>query len=263
MTEILSTSEVAATLGASEASVKRWADEGEFACERTPGGHRRFHASAVAAFAARLRGASGLADPASFAERALASDGGAIEAMLRSRWTSPRAIAAVADQLVRPALADVGARWAAGKLSVADEHVASATVRQALSALSDRRAPASLERGPAVIACPAGESHELGAVLVAAALRAVGFDARLTGADTPPRDLARLVASVKPRVVALSASGASGDVDVYALAPVVTAARRCGAELWVGGRGFAGTRLRGARVAGTLRELVDALEAPR
>ena len=40
--ELLSTREVSELLGVGTTSIKRWADEGELECVRTPGGHRRF-----------------------------------------------------------------------------------------------------------------------------------------------------------------------------------------------------------------------------
>lgn len=46
--EYLSPKEVAAVVGASESSIKRWIDEGRIAAVKTPGGHRRIPASAVA-----------------------------------------------------------------------------------------------------------------------------------------------------------------------------------------------------------------------
>ncbi|MDE0882670.1 MAG: MerR family transcriptional regulator, partial [Myxococcota bacterium] len=46
----LTSTRVGETLGVTASTVKRWADEGSLACERTAGGHRRFLASEVAAF---------------------------------------------------------------------------------------------------------------------------------------------------------------------------------------------------------------------
>ncbi len=45
--ELLTTREVSAMLGVGTTSIKRWADEGELECVRTPGGHRRFPLKAV------------------------------------------------------------------------------------------------------------------------------------------------------------------------------------------------------------------------
>ena len=45
--ELLSTREVSEMLGVGTTSIKRWADEGELECVRTPGGHRRFPLRAV------------------------------------------------------------------------------------------------------------------------------------------------------------------------------------------------------------------------
>ena len=44
----LSSGQVVDALGVSKATVKRWSDAGKIACHRTPGGHRKFSARAVA-----------------------------------------------------------------------------------------------------------------------------------------------------------------------------------------------------------------------
>ena len=46
----LTSTRVAEILGVTASTVKRWADDGSLACERTAGGHRRFLASEVARF---------------------------------------------------------------------------------------------------------------------------------------------------------------------------------------------------------------------
>src|SRR5205085_5271334 len=48
--DIISTKGVAAALGVSEATVKRWADAGMLRCFRTRGGHRKFRMRDVKAF---------------------------------------------------------------------------------------------------------------------------------------------------------------------------------------------------------------------
>ena len=48
--QYLTSTRVAEILGVTASTVKRWADEGSMACERTAGGHRRFLASEVARF---------------------------------------------------------------------------------------------------------------------------------------------------------------------------------------------------------------------
>src|SRR5687767_7156732 len=81
----LTSRQAARLLGASEASVKRWADGGLLPAVRTAGGHRRFRPEDVAAFgrgrvesgAARVSGVLEVARPEAGGETA--PEGGALD----------------------------------------------------------------------------------------------------------------------------------------------------------------------------------------
>ncbi len=61
-TDLLTSGEVAETLGVGPSTVKRWTESGELVCVKTLGGHRRFLRTAVMAFASRngLKGGTGM-----------------------------------------------------------------------------------------------------------------------------------------------------------------------------------------------------------
>jgi excisionase family DNA binding protein len=61
--EWLSVTEASERLGVHPVTVRRWAEAGELTCSRTPGGHRRFRASDIAAWLERSRGPSTDAPP--------------------------------------------------------------------------------------------------------------------------------------------------------------------------------------------------------
>jgi DNA-binding transcriptional MerR regulator len=92
--------------------------------------------------------------------------------------------------VLAPALMDVGESWAAGELTVAQEHLASSTIRASLQRLlADARASV---RGIAVLACAPGERHEIGLLMLAVLLRGDGWQVAYLGADTPLRDAIEL-----------------------------------------------------------------------
>jgi MerR family transcriptional regulator, light-induced transcriptional regulator len=108
------------------------------------------------------------------------------------------------EKVLGPVVIDVGERWHAGTMSVAQEHLLSERVEATL-----RAALRTLERpdGPvALLACVEGEAHVLG--LLGAALRFSASGARviMLGAVTPPSAVADAVATMSPRVVGLSVS---------------------------------------------------------
>ncbi|HEV2999447.1 MAG TPA: cobalamin-dependent protein [Solirubrobacteraceae bacterium] len=115
------------------------------------------------------------------------------------------------DVLV-PVLREVGDRWAAGELTVAHEHYATAVTLGVLGALAPHlRVPPSSGR-LAVVACTPGELHAVGAQMVGDLLEGEGWEVLALGAATPGADLAALVDDERPDVVALS-TAVAGNLD--------------------------------------------------
>ena len=111
------------------------------------------------------------------------------------------------DAFVRsltPALSEVGSLWEQGQIGIAQEHLATGTVRSALQRLlSDPRGGL---RGTAVLACAPGEHHEIGLLMLAVLLRADGWQVAYLGADTPCADALALADTVDARALCLSAT---------------------------------------------------------
>lgn len=109
-------------------------------------------------------------------------------AMAKLLWDVPLSGAVVG--VVLPFLHEVGDRWEAGTLSVAHEHFVSDMLRRKLSALSSVPpqqvlADASAPSPVVLLACPAGERHDMVLLCVALMLRERGVRVRFLGADTP------------------------------------------------------------------------------
>jgi len=90
---------------------------------------------------------------------------------------------AVVDDLLLPAVAALGDAWAAGSLTVAAEHAASAAVTRRLAAVY--QAAGTPARPSAVVGLPPGSRHEIGALAFAAALRRRGIGVLYLGQDVP------------------------------------------------------------------------------
>lgn len=104
---------------------------------------------------------------------------------------------ALCDGFLLPLLREM-----ADRLDVAREHLASALVRQRLGALVRAPGPASGLR--AVLACPAGETHEGGLLGLGVHLRSMGWRLAVLGADTPADAIASAARALDADVVALS-----------------------------------------------------------
>ena len=111
-------------------------------------------------------------------------------------------IEAVAETAILPYLRTLGERWRDGDASVAQEHFASGLLRARLLGLArgwDRGA------GPrALLACAAGEHHDLGLIILGLALRDRGWRVTFLGPDTPIQTLAAAADQLTPDVVVLS-----------------------------------------------------------
>ncbi len=107
--------------------------------------------------------------------------------------------------VLQPLLVEVGDRWHAGELSVAEEHYVSSFVRGKLfSLLQAYQTPDS--RGPLVFtACAPDEWHEVGILIVSIFLARRGYAVRYLGPNLPLEGLAAIVTRHHPAVVALSA----------------------------------------------------------
>jgi MerR family transcriptional regulator, light-induced transcriptional regulator len=107
------------------------------------------------------------------------------------------------ENIVAPLLREVGQRWHAGRITVAEEHVVTHVVRERLLGLL-QHAP-HRARAHVVCACFPDDEHELGVFGAALRFRHAGWRVTVLGARTAGAHLARVVETVRPQVVALSA----------------------------------------------------------
>jgi len=283
-TDVLSTRQVAQLLGVGEATIKRWADAGEIECFRTPGGHRKFRLRDVTGFVegrkfqvqgtlpARLspgsEGEEGGA-VAQFQAAALAGDASACVAQLAAHRLRGTSLAGIFDDVVAPALADMGERWQFAKLSVAEEHVGSQAVIDAIARAQPLAEPPGEPnrptRGAAVVAAVAGELHDIAARMTACLLRARGYEVLAPLAQTPARDLADLVMRCRASIVALSSTMLRDPAELTEqIALAARAASQTGGRVVLGGKGMEQVNLPdGTERLKSMRELEDRLEVAR
>jgi MerR family transcriptional regulator, light-induced transcriptional regulator len=271
--DVLSTRQVATLLGVGEATVKRWADAGEIDCFRTPGGHRKFRLRDVTTFVHdrnfQATGPLPGGVPSDACElgakaieyfeiAALRGDAAALVAHLSVMRLRGTELAVLFDEVVAPALAHIGQSWEQHRLSVAEEHVGSQAVVDAIARAQPLAEPPGEpvrpDRGVAIVAAVAGEAHDIAARMIACLLRARGFEVLAPLAQTPARDLADLVLRSRAALVALSSTMQSDVGEQVAMA--VMAAREVGGRVVVGGKAMAEARLPAeAKVLSCVREL--------
>jgi DNA-binding transcriptional MerR regulator len=159
--------------------------------------------------------------------------------------------------VVLPALRETGARWAAGAIAPAQEHMVSGIVRGVLGGLL--RAMPRTGASRVVFATPAGERHELGLLAGAVLAAAAGYSVLYLGPDLPPGEVARAVQKSEAGVLVLA--GTAPDVDYAELRTLKRIPESVG--IWAGGArstdlsAAVGPRARRVASLEELRSLLD------
>jgi methanogenic corrinoid protein MtbC1 len=224
MKPIISPRELAAAIGVSESSLKRWSDEGHIRVAKTAGGHRRIAIGEAIRFV-RTIGAPilkpellGLNDvqpggdaliSAAPAERLfeLLREGHAREArgFVLSLYLSGQSVAEIADGPIRSAMDALGRLWQHDAGGIFIEHRATDICIQAVQQL--RQLVERPDAGMITIGCaPSGDPYLLPTMISCAALAAEGHRAVNLGPDTPFAALTAAVEQYVPHLVWLSIS---------------------------------------------------------
>jgi excisionase family DNA binding protein len=130
-------------------------------------------------------------------------------------------------EVLTPTMQHVGDEWAAGRVSVAEEHQATALMYR----LIGRLGPGFIRRGPTrgliVLGAPTGDHHALPTALLADPLRGRRLGVADLGAHTPARSFAETV-TTHDRLIGVGIV-ASAPVDDPVIAETITAIRTASA----------------------------------
>ena len=258
----LTTKEVARLLRVSEATVKRWADDGALPAEKTVGGHRRFSVQAIAqirrdrgigAGSNRLdRGSTGkevttkaALSSATFLDIILLGDELEASAVLIDGYLHQHTLAWLFDSTIGEALHELGKLWFAGVVTIADEHRATRVLLNGLQKLRAIIVPTDSTGMKAICCGIEGDLHEVPVHLAEVILESEGWEVINLGPNTPLFTLREFVIGQRPQLVCIAARSLA-DVDRAAaeyiqLRKVTT---RIGAAVVFGGECFSDEILR-------------------
>lgn len=138
-------------------------------------------------------------------EALVEGDRSRVEALFETERKRGSFLAAI-DELVQPAMAEIGAAWERGELTVAEEHLATATMQTVIARQLGEMPIREEEDRSILLACVEDNEHELGLRVLADAFELAGWRARCLGADVPTEALVAMVDRWRPDVVALSLS---------------------------------------------------------
>jgi len=109
-------------------------------------------------------------------------------------------------KVIRHAQSEIGRLWQEDRISIAQEHMATAISQLVLSHVYQYANPPAPNGKKVLVACVEGELHEFPARLVADALDLAGFEVRYLGASVPHGGLLQMIEAEKPDLLVLSAT---------------------------------------------------------
>jgi excisionase family DNA binding protein len=220
----LTTKEVARLCRVSDATVKRWEDAGLLKSERTSGKHRRFRAEEVA----RFQRDQGLGQKVCHGDQSvqssisrrknLAGSNTTMFDLLISGCEEETAnfmigahlqgveLTEIFDELLSPAMRQIGELWYRGELSVTQEHLATRAAHYAVHKLRTSLPLPEMKSKTAFCAAFEGDLHELPSYLAQVTIENQGWEVMNFGANTPLFSLNEEILQYTPQAVCLSAT---------------------------------------------------------
>ena len=106
--------------------------------------------------------------------------------------------------IIQSSLYDIGTLWEEGKVSVAQEHLASAIATRIIASISSNMAGNPIDKGKILVTSSSNEFHQIGAWMLSDILEIEGWNVRFLGANTPYEELFKLMRDFKPEILAVS-----------------------------------------------------------
>ncbi|HBX80674.1 MAG TPA: transcriptional regulator [Propionibacteriaceae bacterium] len=139
----------------------------------------------------------------------------------------------VAETWLLPALVRLGRAWESGRLTVAQEHFASAGLMRAVAGVFDEAQP-DAAGAPVLVGLPPGERHEVALFAFATCLRRAGENVIYLGADVPAPDWQRAAETRRARAVVLGVHTTAAVVEARAVVARLNEVA-LPLSIWVGG----------------------------
>jgi MerR family transcriptional regulator, light-induced transcriptional regulator len=204
--------DAAETLGVHYQTAYGWVRQGTLRARKTPRGYEVSESDVRDLLARRAAGAE---PPREVQVRDWAAQAGRLYAALVAgdetqarrdfgRLAAGVPLAGLCDHVIAPALRRVGTDWAAGELSIAAEHRATAICERLIAARVHQ--PQGRPRGVAVTTTPPGERHALPAMMAAACLREDHWHVHHLAADIPVAEVISLAADTGAGLIVLSSA---------------------------------------------------------
>jgi MerR family transcriptional regulator, light-induced transcriptional regulator len=138
-------------------------------------------------------------------------------------------------RVVHPLMDLIGKRWHNGTLTVAQEHMVSALLRNLLGGLVRLYHPRE-PRVRIIFATPASELHEFGILCAAMLAVSVGIEAIYLGPNLPAPEIVSITNRLQPQALVLGVAAPACVPDLRDAVAFIAAQIPPATELWIGGR---------------------------
>ncbi|MCU0311918.1 MAG: B12-binding domain-containing protein [Acidimicrobiales bacterium] len=169
--------------------------------------------------------------------RLLAGDEAGSWAILEEAMSAGVAPTSLYLDVMSPAMAAIGEGWAAGRVTVAQEHRASVVMLRIIGRLGPRFVRPGRTRGSIVVGAPPNDHHSVPVALAADLLRNEGFTVVDLGADAPAESFID-AAEEAERLVAVGINATSPDNDAAVAMTVAAVKAALGCPVVLGGHGL-------------------------
>jgi excisionase family DNA binding protein len=235
----LTLTEAADLLGVHYMTVYRYVRTGRLPAVKTGGGWL-VNKSAIDEFAStppNTKSEGNVDWPARLGDRLLAGDEAGAWNVIEASMMSGLEPSEVYLDALAPALAAIGSAWAAGELSIADEHRATAVTNRLIGRLGPRFHRPGQTRGTIVLGAVSGDLHAVPTAIASDLLRGSGFTVFDLGANSPVESFLD-TASSADRLIAVGITSSAAGTDDQMIATVAAIKEELQCPVVIGGHGI-------------------------
>ena len=156
--------------------------------------------------------------------------------MVREYVTSSDKIKPWCEEVIRPAMYELGRLWAIGEITVGEEHLATSITQRVIASYYPLILDYPRDKGAVMVSASPGEYHEIGPRILADLMELNGWNVYYSGADTPADSIVRFLHKNRPKHICISTTLTSNLIYVVNLVKNI---RDIGAtEVIVGGQAY-------------------------
>ncbi|SFV00153.1 cobalamin B12-binding domain-containing protein [Pseudoduganella namucuonensis] len=147
-----------------------------------------------------------LPETARYLEQVLRGDQRGAQETFNACMGNGASLSEASVRLLQPAMVEVGHLWQENRITVAQEHLATALSQNVLARAYMHASFAAPVERKLMLACVAGNHHGLGLRIVCDAFETIGWDVSYLGTDVPTAGLTRQIDAERPDMLCLSLS---------------------------------------------------------